>query len=575
MKNINVFSLIWMYLKDQKLKLSIYLILVVLSFLPTIITPYLWGIVTECLIKNNFKEFLKYLIVWGAIYIIVYSVITFIRDKIYFSLETVFQERVAKSLYKKVMDLKVIAFEEMGVGEFTNRVYHDPDKVIELLARLIKMLCKLIAGIIIMIILFKTSIIIGIEIIIFALIMGIISYKYLPKIKNSQDKIKKDEDILVKKTTESITGIREIKGLGIKSIIKREIFKDIDNVATNLKNQRNYELIYYSINNMIYFILQLAILISTGYLLIQGKISYAVFIMVDNYLWRIDEVVESISDFGSSYNKVLISLKRIDEIVNNRLYKDEEFGTKTLKDNDRTIEFKNVYFKYRKDEQNTLQGMTMTLKPNTKNAIIGRSGNGKSTIFNLLVRYFDVSKGEILIDGINIKELTEESLRSNISIIRQNPFLFNMTIFENFKIVKEDITKEEVKEFCKRAYIDDYIESLPKKYDTIIGEGGVNLSGGQKQRIKIAIALLRNTKIILFDEATSALDNESQDKIKNTIDNLVKDHTVVIVAHRLSTIIDSDIIHVIDQGKLVGKGTHDELKKNNEIYKKLYEMENQ
>ena len=575
MKNINAFSLILMYLKDQKLKLSIYLILVVLSFLPTIITPYLWGIVTECLIKNNFKEFLKYLIVWGAIYIIVYSVITFIRDKIYFSLETVFQERVAKSLYKKVMDLKVIAFEEMGVGEFTNRVYHDPDKVIELLARLIKMLCKLIAGIIIMIILFKTSIIIGIEIIIFALIMGIISYKYLPKIKNSQDKIKKDEDILVKKTTESITGIREIKGLGIKSIIKREIFKDIDNVATNLKNQRNYELIYYSINNMIYFILQLAILISTGYLLIQGKISYAVFIMVDNYLWRIDEVVESISDFGSSYNKVLISLKRIDEIVNNRLYKDEEFGTKTLKDNDRTIEFKNVYFKYRKDEQNTLQGMTMTLKPNTKNAIIGRSGNGKSTIFNLLVRYFDVSKGEILIDGINIKELTEESLRSNISIIRQNPFLFNMTIFENFKIVKEDITKEEVKEFCKRAYIDDYIESLPKKYDTIIGEGGVNLSGGQKQRIKIAIALLRNTKIILFDEATSALDNESQDKIKNTIDNLVKDHTVVIVAHRLSTIIDSDIIHVIDQGKLAGKGTHDELKKNNEIYKKLYEMENQ
>ena len=161
----------------------------------------------------------------------------------------------------------------------------------------------------------------------------------------------------------------------------------------------------------------------------------------------------------------------------------------------------------------------------------------------------------------------------NISIIRQTPFLFNISILENFRLVKEDVTLEEVREVCKKAYIDDYIMSLKDQYETIIGEGGVNLSGGQKQRIAIARTLLLNTKIILFDEATSALDNESQEYIKMTIDNLIKDHTIIIVAHRLSTIIDADIIHVIDKGKLESSGTHKELLEKSKIYRSLYQIE--
>ena len=208
-----------------------------------------------------------------------------------------------------------------------------------------------------------------------------------------------------------------------------------------------------------------------------------------------------------------------------------------------------------------------------KVAIIGKSGNGKSTIFNLLLRYFDATKGEILIDGVNIQDLNEASLRKNISTIRQSPFLFNLTIMENFRLVKKDVTLEEVREVCKKSYIDEYIMSLPKQYETIIGEGGVNLSGGQKQRLAIAGTLLINTKIILFDEATSALDNESQEYIKQTIDNLILDHTIVIVAHRLSTIMDADVIHVIDKGKLVASGTHKELLENSNIYRSLYTTE--
>ena len=215
----------------------------------------------------------------------------------------------------------------------------------------------------------------------------------------------------------------------------------------------------------------------------------------------------------------------------------------------------------------------MKLEPHKKIAIVGKSGQGKSTLFNLLLRYFDCSNGKITLNGIDIKDICEDSLRENISVIRQSPYLFNQSIFDNFKVVKSDVTLEEVRDVCKKAYIDDYIMSLPNQYETIIGEGGVNLSGGQKQRIAIARTLLKNTKVILFDEATSALDNESQEYIKKTIDDLVSTHTIIIVAHRLSTIMDADFIYVIDEGKAVSCGTHNELMKSSKLYRKLYSPE--
>jgi len=377
----------------------------------------------------------------------------------------------------------------MGSGEFINRLYTDPERVMELLAKLIKVICKIIVVFIVIFICFNVSILLGIEIVIFAICMGVISYVFFPRIKKMQENIKKQSDEYVKIATEDVAGIREIKSLGIKNNIKDRVYNKLTNLFGYSKKIRVYETFYYNINSLIYFILQFIILFTTGYLFMQGKLEYSVFVMIEMYIWRIDEVVESLSDFGVNYNKVSVSLKRIDEIVNNRLYKDEKYGNIILDNPNGIVEFKDVTFKYKEDENNILNGLSLKIEPNKKTAIVGRSGNGKSTIFNLLLRYFDSNDGEILIDGINIKDLNEESLRNNISIIRQMPFLFNLSIMDNFRLVKNDISLEEVREVCKKAYIDEYIMSLPNKYETIIGEGGINLSGGQKQRLAIARTL--------------------------------------------------------------------------------------
>ncbi len=573
--NTQCFKLIWHYLKDEKLKVVMYIFLIICTMIPSILTAFIWGHTLEALVARNFEQFLLYCTVYIGLFLLFYTILQIPRDFLYTDLEIKFITSASKDLYKKIDTLPARAFEEMGVGEFINRLNGDTEQVISLLTTLVRMICRVIVVIGIFVTSFFISWIIVVEFIAFALIMGLIAAKALPKIKEAQENIKKESDNYAKVSTENITGIREIKSLGIKNAIEKNIFIILDKLYSHSRQSARKSSVYYALNNATFFILEFIVFITCGYLFIQGKISYSLFIMMETFLFRIDDVVESLADFGVNYNKVLVSLNRIDEILNDRLYTPDKYGNITLENPEGIIEFKDVSFRYSEEEDYTLKDFNLVIEKNKKNAIVGRSGNGKSTIFNLLLRYFDTKEGTITIDGVNIQDLNEECLHSTISVIRQSPFLFNMSIFDNFKIVKEDITLEEVREVCQRAYIDEYIMSLPNRYDTVIGEGGINLSGGQKQRLAIARTLLLNTKIILFDEATSALDNVSQEFIKKTIDDLSKDHTVIIIAHRLSTIIDADIINVIEKGKTVGRGTHRELFKNNSTYQSLYNAENE
>tara|TARA_B100000686_G_scaffold246337_1_gene255722 strand:- start:17 stop:850 length:834 start_codon:yes stop_codon:yes gene_type:complete len=241
-----------------------------------------------------------------------------------------------------------------------------------------------------------------------------------------------------------------------------------------------------------------------------------------------------------------------------------------LKINTGDIEFENVSFVYPETEVAAVKNINISVKGGSTAALVGHSGAGKSTIINLIPRFYDPKEGDIKIDKQKINEVSLVSLRKNISLVSQDIMLFDDTVRANIAYAKLDASEEEIKKACEFAAASDFINDLPKSYGTLIGENGIRLSGGQKQRISIARAVLKNAPIILLDEATSSLDSESEEKVQNAIINLTKNKTTLVIAHRLSTIIRADKIFVLNQGKIADFGTHNELLKNSMIYKNLY-----
>ena len=483
-------------------------------------------------------------------------------------------ERISYDVYYKVGLLPARAFEDKTSGEFINRVVNDSATITDTFRQFINVFTTLFTAVLIFIYILLNSYIVALEILIYFVVFYLFSKTFLPIIKKAQREITEEKDKTIAEVNESIRGIREIRALGIRTKVNEIVKRIINIMFIKTKKQMVDEENYYSVAYALGALLEVVVFITCIILMSQGKSDVGFFMAMTYYIYRFTFLVEWLMNFSTSYQKMRVSVERVQEIVGNKLYKDIEFGSLDKTDIKGNIEFKNVTFGYSEEEGNILENFNLTIPSNKSIAIVGKSGQGKSTIFNLLLRYFEPKEGVILIDDNPLDSFTEEAMHQNIAIIRQDPFIFNKSILDNFKIMDSKVTLDQIRKYCKLAEIDDYIMSLPNKYDTLIGEGGVNLSGGQKQRLAIARALLKNSKIILFDEATSALDNENQNKIKKAIDNLVKDHTIVIVAHRLSTIIDADIIYLIDKGKVAASGTHEELLKNCKIYKDLYNNEN-
>ena len=237
------------------------------------------------------------------------------------------------------------------------------------------------------------------------------------------------------------------------------------------------------------------------------------------------------------------------------------------------IEYKNVSFKYPSRDAMVLKNINLTVKKSNVLAIVGMSGAGKSTLVDLLFKFFIVTEGEILIDGENINDLNSHSLRSNIALVTQETFLFNDTILANIQFGRPAATREEVMDAAQAAHVDIFVRNLDDGYDTVIGERGVMLSGGQRQRIAIARAILRNAPILVLDEATSALDSESEKLVQDALHRLMEHRTTFVIAHRLSTIKTADRIVVMEQGEIIGSGTHEELMADCAQYQKYYEMQ--
>jgi subfamily B ATP-binding cassette protein MsbA len=311
----------------------------------------------------------------------------------------------------------------------------------------------------------------------------------------------------------------------------------------------------------------------SGKLMAKGEVDINNFFSFLAAMMLAYQPIRSLSTLNMVINQGLSAASRILPIIDQKnKIKNSEFA-KPIKIKDAKINFNNLNFSYEVNEGPTLQSVNLEFEGGKMTSLVGHSGSGKSTILNLIPRFYDAKSGDILIDGQSIYSSTIESLRSEISMVSQETTLFDDTIKNNIKYGREDASDEEVFKVAKLSYCHEFIDSLVNKYDTLIGENGVRLSGGEKQRLSIARAMLKKSSIVLLDEATSSLDSETESKIQGALKILTSNKTTIVIAHRLSTILNSNNIYVIDSGKIIDQGKHADLIKKSELYKNFYEKQ--
>ena len=473
---------------------------------------------------------------------------------------------------KEILKIKAKDFDTTSSGIFIQRIGNDADEMSKVFTRGMGYLTGILSDIGIFVSLFIINKIMFVFFLISSMILTHLYVKEVNKM-NEKDKIyRKQREKTNGLIGELVRGVRDIKMLNARKSFVDEIENNIDNLTKSQFDMRNTEIKYDFIIDVAFDLINLLLVVLSIVLLKNNLITVAAILVVFNYRYRVlgnlmynfGELMKEIKSFNLSSNRVF-------SLTGNKEFKKEKFGKKHIDNIKGNFEFKNVHFSY--DKKEVLKGINFKIKENETVAFVGKSGEGKTTIFNLLCKMYDIKSGEILIDGKNIKDLDEDSIRGNITIISQSPYIFNLSIRDNLRLVKDNMTDDEMIDALKKACLYDFVQTLPDKYDTIVGEGGITLSGGQRQRLAIARAFIQDTKIILFDEATSALDNETQSLIHNAISNMKEKYTILIIAHRLSTVINSDRILFLEDGVITDEGTHDELLKKNKNYKKLNQTE--
>ena len=473
-------------------------------------------------------------------------------------------------MFEETLKIKTAVIEDNTTGMFIDRINNDTEDIINTFSNLCSVFINMIsnAGVFLAVFVINK----------YMFIYFVLSFIVIAVIENKRNNIyyertKKLRLIDEKKTgliSEIVRGLQDIKLLNAQSgILKRtrRQLKDINDERIGIvKVTSNFQFISGSVSDLFDVIFY-----ALGCLLVYlNSLTIANFVIIYTYKSRIENLLSFYNSFSMHVRNFNLSATRVFEVIGNTFDKESDKGKNINRINGK-IEFKNVSFAYSKD--NVLNNISFTINKGERIGFVGSSGSGKSTIFKLLTKLYSLNEGKILIDGEDINNISNKSLRKNISLISQSPYIFNFSILDNLKIGNLDASNDEVIESCKKADIYDVIMDLDDKFNTFVGEGGVMLSGGEKQRLAIARTLLTKSNIILFDEATSALDNVTQDKVQKAIYGLDKDKTILIIAHRLSTINKCDRIVVVDDGNIVDIGTHKELYKRCSKYRDLYDCE--
>ncbi len=564
---------LWQYFKKYKL-------LIVLSFIFSLIVaatngsiayivkPTLDGIFIN---KNEDKLILMPFVIVG-IYLIK-GVFRFLQNYLMKKVGQLGVAEIRNDLYAKIIKLPLNFFGKSSTGTLMSRITNDVNLMQNAVTHVVTGIreCFSIIGLA-AVVLYQDAYLGTFALFVLPLIVipiVLIGKKIRKYSKRGQTKMGDLSDVL----QETFSGIKVVKAF-VNEKYEQSKFKAHNNKYVKFQLRR---MVYNEASSPLMELIGaigLALVVYYGGLkVINGESTPGTFFSFMTAIVMMYDPFKRINNANNAIQAAIGAAERVFYVMDTHNEILENDGERDCKAVNKQISFNNVYFKYSENDDYVLKDININFSPGTTNALVGSSGAGKSTFVNLIPRFYDVSEGSIKIGDVDLRDFKVYSLRSNIGIVSQDPFLFNDSVTRNIAYGIENVSQQDVVNAAKAAFAHDFITDLPEGYETIIGERGVRLSGGQKQRITIARAILKNPPILILDEATSALDTESEKIVQKALENLMKDRTSFVIAHRLSTVINADKIVVLDKGEIADTGKHSELLETSEIYKTLYRMQ--
>lgn len=531
--------------------------------------PYLQQIFIDSGLMKGNQNVIVSVLVWIGIITIIKAMLGYGKEFLYDVLSSWVHQDIKNDLFAHIQTLEFEYFDNMNTGELMSRIGEDAENIWQTIGYGMRLFIEnIIYFVISTIILFVLNYKLALACFIVMIPIGFIGIKLENKFGETYSKISDQTAEINTIAQEDIAGIKLVKAFSRE---KYEInkFLKMNKVYYDL-NMEQAKIIgdYFPPIEFLTNIALVIMIVLGGFLVMDGEVSIGILVAFNGYIWNLiwpmrmlGELTDLLSRTVSSANKIFAIMDKDPSIKTKENFKD----VKNIKGN---IKFEGVNFKY--DDKLVLKNINLDIKAGSTVAIMGATGAGKSSLINLIGRYYDTCKGSIKIDGIDIKEYNLEFLRKNMAIVPQETFLFSETILNNIKFSNENASFEEIKEASKLACANEFIEGLELGYNTEIGERGIGLSGGQKQRIAIARSLVRKAKILILDDSTSALDMETEHELLKNLSNRKHESTTFIIAHRISAVKNADLIIYLEDGQIKESGTHDELLKKKGRYYDIY-----
>ena len=544
-----------------------------------IILPLIMREITNAGIEDLKSIKVEYILAVGAVYIIlriIDSVAYYYMAYVGHVMGTKIETDMRRDAYSHLHKLSDSYFNNTKVGQIMGRITNDLFDVTEFSHHCPEeFFIAGIKGVVSFVILMKINIPLTLIIFVVIPVMLVICGWLNKRMKETFRKQRVMIGELNARIEDSLLGQKVVKAFANEDIEQEKFEKD--NVEFFSVKKLGYKFMgaFSTTTRMFDGIMYATVVIAGSLFMINEQITPGDLVAYLLYVTTFIATIRRIIEFSEQFQRGLTGIERFLQIMDADIEIFDEPDATELKDPKGNIEFKNVSFEYPDDHNKVFTGLNIKIKSGEKIAFVGPSGGGKTTLCNLVPRFYDVTEGEILLDGKNIKEYTLKSLRDNIGMVQQDVYLFSGTVYDNISYGKPDATMEEIIEAAKKAGAHEFISELKDGYNTYVGERGVKLSGGQKQRISIARVFLKNPPIIILDEATSALDNESEFAVAKSLARLSEGRTTITIAHRLSTIRKSDRIMVLTDEGIMEEGSHEELLEQKGIYYKFYEMASQ